>query len=124
MGRRGRRSSASLTVVSLGTVPRLRPPPDLTKPEQALFTELVASNPPTHFVQSDLPAADLLRAGVADGAAGFPRHGAGYAGCDELMDAGHQDAGDVEHASPAHAAFSTRRQACCARGGELQRWRH
>jgi hypothetical protein len=36
-------------------VPRLRPPPDLTKPEQALFTELVASNPPTHFVQSDLP---------------------------------------------------------------------
>jgi hypothetical protein len=56
MLQRGRKSLDH--VVSLGVDgvrPRVTAPPDLTRPERALFNELVASVDPRHFVTSDVP---------------------------------------------------------------------
>jgi hypothetical protein len=56
-----RRSAASLAVLQPRVdvrKTRLEPPPDLTEPERALFLQLVNSNAPEHFRESDRP---LLR---------------------------------------------------------------
>src|SRR5689334_16324153 len=57
MLQRGRKSAASLSVVSLDSrrPARLQPSPDMTKDEAALFREVVASCRPEHFVPSDRP---------------------------------------------------------------------
>ena len=54
MRQRGRKSAASLVVVS-GAPPRLEPPADLSDEEKALFLELVNACSPRHFVESDKP---------------------------------------------------------------------
>jgi hypothetical protein len=54
--RRGQQSADVLALPAASCEPfRLRLPAGLTKPEKALFVELVASCSPRHFVQSDVP---------------------------------------------------------------------
>lgn len=56
MQKRGRASAAALANVNVtGTAARQEPPPNLSEEERTLFTELVESCAPTHFVKSDLP---------------------------------------------------------------------
>jgi hypothetical protein len=57
MRQRGRQSTASLSVVTTlpSHVQRLQPPADLDDTEAALFREIVAGSPPTHFAASDAP---------------------------------------------------------------------
>ena len=55
MLQRGRKSQAGLSVVQLKSVPRLRPPPGLSKAEDALFRQVVATCAADHFTASDAP---------------------------------------------------------------------
>jgi phage terminase small subunit len=55
MMQRGRKSATSLSVVAIETVPRLRPPPDLTAAEDALFRQVIAQCAADHFTPSDAP---------------------------------------------------------------------
>ena len=51
---RGRQSAADLTVIPLPPgAYRLQPPPDLDAKARAMFVEIVASCPESHFVASD-----------------------------------------------------------------------
>jgi hypothetical protein len=54
MLQRGRKSSA-LSVISIESVPRLRPPAGLTKAEDAVFRQTVAACAADHFTASDAP---------------------------------------------------------------------
>jgi hypothetical protein len=55
MRQRGRKSAASIIPLSLtGTQPRITVPPGLTTAERNLFTEIVNTAPPKHFVKSDV----------------------------------------------------------------------
>ncbi len=56
-----RKSAASLAVVpGLRTIPRLRPPRDLTPLQRSFFAHIVASKPADWFQASDLPLLVLL----------------------------------------------------------------
>ena len=56
MRQRGRASAAALVDVDVtGRPARQEPPSNLSDDERTLFTELVESCAPTHFVKSDLP---------------------------------------------------------------------
>ena len=55
MMQRGRKSTAALSVVSIESVPRLRPPSDLTAAEDALFRQVAAQCAADHFTASDTP---------------------------------------------------------------------
>ncbi len=56
MLQRGKKSAASLSVVSPVTaLPRLKPPEGLTESEAKLFRDLVAKAAPDHFVETDVP---------------------------------------------------------------------
>lgn len=56
MRQRGRKSSASLSVVAVdGAPPPLQPPPSLSESERVAFAELVASCDRRHFRASDMP---------------------------------------------------------------------
>src|SRR5262245_38260510 len=57
MMQRGRKSAASLSVIALETVPRLRVPSGLTKAEEDLFRLIVGQCAADHFVPSDGPLA-------------------------------------------------------------------
>jgi hypothetical protein len=54
MRQRGRKSAASLVVIT-GGPSRLVPPDDLSDEEKALFLDLVNACSPRHFVESDKP---------------------------------------------------------------------
>jgi phage terminase small subunit len=56
MTQAGRKSSASLSAISVDGQPeRLRPPPELTEIEAKIFLDLVTSVKSSHFQASDLP---------------------------------------------------------------------
>jgi hypothetical protein len=54
--KRGRKSAAELSVISIDVARKpVEPPPELKPQEAAIFREVVASCDPTHFRKSDLP---------------------------------------------------------------------
>jgi hypothetical protein len=57
MRQRGRRSAAALVTLPPDSTPqnRLEPPADLLDVERELFTRLINTCHPTHFVESDTP---------------------------------------------------------------------
>jgi hypothetical protein len=56
VGQRGRKSAALYEIPAVdGSPPWLEPSPGLTKQERKLFTEVVRSCSPKHFIESDAP---------------------------------------------------------------------
>lgn len=55
MGQRGKKSTAEIVTLNVGSMPpRLLPPSDLSVDERRLFVEVVSAVDPRHFVKSDL----------------------------------------------------------------------